>query len=75
MIDRNAWRQRRTASMGVLRVINTHVNAFCARMNAGLAMVALVLAVVTVATAMVRLPDIIDQTLPPVAMPDNDQAQ
>lgn len=70
MIDRNVWRQRRATSLGAIRTVGVWVNGFCARVNAGLALVAVVLALVVTATAFVRLPEIIDETLPPVALTD-----
>ena len=75
MIDRNVWRLRRAASLGVIRTISVGINGFSARVNAGLALVAVVLAVVVTATAFVRLPEIIDETLPPIVLADPPAAE
>jgi hypothetical protein len=75
MIDPHAWRQRRAASLGTIRAIGAGINGFCARVNAGLVLVAVILALVVVATAAVRIPEIIDETLPPITVPDSTPAE
>jgi hypothetical protein len=63
MIDRESWRRHGTDTLKRLRVFHGHLDRFCARMNDGLAAIAVVLALVVVATAVVRVPELLAQRL------------
>lgn len=63
MSDRQMGERDRAAQTGRPRTLIGRVDRFCARINDGLAMVAAVLAVVVLLTAVIRVPDLLTQGL------------
>jgi hypothetical protein len=63
MIDRESWRRHGTDTLKRLRAVHAIIDRFCGRMNDGLAAIAVVLAIVVLATAVVRVPELLAQKL------------
>ena len=71
MFDPGTWRKHSSTTVHHLRTGFTKLDRLCARMNDGLTALAVVLTIIVLATAVVRVPDLLAQRLDPsVAVPD-----